>query len=543
MKSSWRGLVFLSAFFALCLAVCPAAGADEVVVTAQGKDQSIAELNARVAAVRQCLHDTVPMDFMVDNVQVIRESFILKSQDFTSKVKITSSTVENGIHRVQATVDVDADKIKSKLEQLFPEKFAVAVAPENGQGAADGQAEKSPDSPSAAPPPASDIAPAQPVEPAKPQEPEQPVIPETQPEPETPVAPEKTAEPEQPVVPGNPPAPDAGLETAPEQDSLPVEPPVPATLTPPQPLSDGDFLALFTADSAADKILEAIANGANVNASDAVGDNPLILAARHFDNPELLKALLEAGADVKARNKKGNDALREAILNGGTKNRLPEMLDVLLAKGPELDANGESILMFLMHKYTGKQTAEAAARLIAAGAAVNAQDNIGFTALTIALGNNDLELMDLLLKNKADPNIEISELKLNALAFEISGACRPEIIRILLENGANANLASSEGLTPLHHAAQQESLTPEALDMLLKAGADINAKTPDTGMTPLMLAVSKGKLLTAEMLLNAGADISLKDASGATAYQHLENQRDKQKDAAVFERLEKILAI
>ncbi len=509
MKRYWRGLLFLSAFFALCPAVCPAVLADEVVVTAQGKDQTIAELNARVAAVRQYLHEMVPMDFLVENVQTIRESFILKSQDFTSAVRITSSTVENGIHRIEASVEVDAVKMKARLEQLFPEKFLAAATPDSQPGIGGGLAEKSPGAPDAAKP-----ADDKPLADA-----------------------EKPAEPAPPAGTAPPPALDGETGKAPEQDAPEVNPPVAA-----KSLSDESFLQLFAGGGDAEKILGAIANGANVNASGAAGDTPLILAARGFDNPELLKALLDAGADVRARNKKGHDALREAIANGANKTRLPEMMDALLARGPELDAGNESILMFLMHKYTGKQVAEAASRLLAAGAAVNAQDNIGFTALIISLGNNDLELMDLLLKNGADPNIEMKELRLSALTFEIDGACRPEIIRTLLEHGANANLAASDGLRPLHHVAQRDKIAPEVPDMLIKAGADINAQAADTGMTPLMLAVAKGNVRTAETLLDAGADASLKDNSGRTASQLLENWRGKTQDAAAFDHLEKRLS-
>lgn len=61
-------------------------------------------------------------------------------------------------------------------------------------------------------------------------------------------------------------------------------------------------------------------------------------------------------------------------------------------------------------------------------------------------------------------------------------------------------------------------------DMLIAAGADINAKT-DNGNTALLTAVKAGKPRTVRFLLERGADASIADAKGKTA---LDYAKEKQ---------------
>ena len=55
--------------------------------------------------------------------------------------------------------------------------------------------------------------------------------------------------------------------------------------------------------------------GADVNAKNKDGVTPLMPAAGSNPNPEVLKALLEAGADAKAKNNEGKTALDYARMN------------------------------------------------------------------------------------------------------------------------------------------------------------------------------------------------------------------------------------
>ena len=76
-------------------------------------------------------------------------------------------------------------------------------------------------------------------------------------------------------------------------------------------------------------------------------------------------------------------------------------------------------------------------------------------------------------------------------------------VRALLQAGADASATDPDGSTPLHLAAQMESV--EIADLLLKAGADATAASRYK-ITPLALAASMGNAAIVERLLDAGAD-------------------------------------
>ncbi len=59
-------------------------------------------------------------------------------------------------------------------------------------------------------------------------------------------------------------------------------------------------------------------------------------------------------------------------------------------------------------------------------------------------------------------------------------------VELLLKAGADVNAKNTNGMTPLHGAAQMNP-SPAVLEVLLKAGADVNAKNPG-GWTPLHAA-------------------------------------------------------
>ena len=77
------------------------------------------------------------------------------------------------------------------------------------------------------------------------------------------------------------------------------------------------------------------------------------------------------------------------------------------------------------------------------------------------------------------------------------------VARLLLEAGANNNLAKNDGMTALMLASTNVNL--EVVRLLLESGADKDLAKND-GWTALMLASTNGHLEVVRLLLQSGAD-------------------------------------
>ena len=79
-----------------------------------------------------------------------------------------------------------------------------------------------------------------------------------------------------------------------------------------------------------------------------------------------------------------------------------------------------------------------------------------------------------------------------------------EIADLLLKAGADLNARDDAGFTPLQDAALAGKV--DAVRMLLEHGADINAGDRDSGATALYMAATMGREDVVMVLLEKGAD-------------------------------------
>ena len=98
-------------------------------------------------------------------------------------------------------------------------------------------------------------------------------------------------------------------------------------------------------------------------------------------------------------------------------------------------------------------------------------------------------------------------------------------VRLLMENGADANILSDDGRSPLHDAASKGFFN--VVRLLLDYGAEVNI--PDiNGYTPFHYAVSQGCSLTAELLIEKISNVNLRTKRGRTPlYIAVKNQHEQ----------------
>jgi ankyrin repeat protein len=108
-----------------------------------------------------------------------------------------------------------------------------------------------------------------------------------------------------------------------------------------------------------------------------------------------------------------------------------------------------------------------------------------------------------------------------------------EVVKLLLEHGADATVATADRQTPIHAALAGRSPEPQALELvrvLLKAGADVNVialiNHPEEirGGTALHYAVRKRYKEVIKLLASSGVDMNAVDQDGLTALDYTQSR-------------------
>jgi uncharacterized protein len=185
-----------------------------------------------------------------------------------------------------------------------------------------------------------------------------------------------------------------------------------------------------------------ISQGADVNSrdSDFGGVTPLMLASggkqSGRDYPNVIAALLAAGANVNAKDKWGSTAIEKAAMGGE-----PEVIPILVKAGADPNSTGAiDTSPLAWAAYDGDIPMMQA--LISAGANVNAVGNDGMTALAHASMHDQLSAVRFMIGAGADVNAAGPHGQ-TPLAWAASEGNVP-ITKALLEAGADPNLSGFE---------------------------------------------------------------------------------------------------
>ena len=294
-----------------------------------------------------------------------------------------------------------------------------------------------------------------------------------------------------------------------------------------------------------EKIKELIKNNPSLlgKADEVSRRLPLIMAIDRYDL-DLVKLLVELGADVNVKNVEGIEAVLLAEI--GCDRNIAQYLikkganvsvsykgsplvilaaaigdtasvELLLKKGADVNArdnDGNSVLMravpfggFEMVKY-----------LVQKGANVNLRNKDGENALIYALDSQKFDCAGLFIEKSIEIEVKRNSTGQSALEIAIEKGAPNDIVETLIDRGADVDWEPVDNQSTLLAFAVRSRLEPRLIKKMIEKGARLN-RTDITGDTALIEAAEFiDDTGCVKLLIEKGADVNAQGYFDRTAY-------------------------
>lgn len=226
--------------------------------------------------------------------------------------------------------------------------------------------------------------------------------------------------------------------------------------------------------------------------------NKAFSSSIHSENPELIRLLLDAGADVNSRCQTcyGRAAIQIALeyLNF-------DLFNELEAKGARLDVS-DNMGRTLLHSVATNGNISIAEVLLNANLDINAPDEDGATPVLYAAANGHMQLLRIFEERGADLNVK--EENGNDLLFNAVIGGNDTLVSYLISKGFYVNNTNEDNWTPLLYACYDNNLA--IVKILVNAGADLNILS-NKNESPLLHAIWNNNSEMARFIIDAGAEL------------------------------------
>ena len=234
-------------------------------------------------------------------------------------------------------------------------------------------------------------------------------------------------------------------------------------------------------DGQKDLVMLLLDRGADPNIHDKNEDSCLHAAIHGHCSMETVQAIIDHGAQVNAVNKDGATPLLFACSTAQA-NAVNLLLNT--KADPNIAyADGDTSLHAAIAADCTKETIH---ELIDHGSDNNAVNQRGRTALLLGCFYGQMDSVKVLLEAGSDPHIADEE-GFTCLHAAIDGYCSKDTLQALIDHGAHVDAARKDGTNALLRACSTGQ--SESVNVLLEAGAEVNIAKPN-GNTCLHEAIN-----------------------------------------------------